>query len=215
MGKTFWAIIAVIVIIFGGIVVFNKKDTGPTDTGNATPTSHITGQGSTGVTLVEYGDFECPACGKFYPLIEQVKEKYKNKIFFQFRHLPLVQLHPNAFAAARAAEAASKQGKFWEMYNLLYQNQQAWSSLSDASPTFEGYATQLGLNVTQFKTDAASAAINSTINADIKEFDKTKAARSTPTFFLDGKKIQAGTLEDFSELIDEAIKNKTSSQQNQ
>ncbi len=211
MGKTFWAIIAVIVIIFGGIVVFNKKDTGTVNNaGGGTPTSHITGAGSSGVTLVEYGDFECSACGRFYPLVEQVKEKYKDKIFFQFRHLPLVQLHPNAFAAARAAEAAGKQGKFWEMYSLLYQNQESWSGVSNATSTFEGYATQLGLNVTQFKTDAASAATNSAINADMNEFNKTKEPRSTPTFFLDGKKIQAGTLEDFSKLIDEAIKNKSS-----
>lgn len=215
MGKTFWAIIAVIVIIFGGIVVFNKKDTGTTDTGNAKPTSHIIGQGSTGVTLVEYGDFECVACGRFYPLVEQIKEKYKDKIFFQYRHLPLIQIHPNAFAAARAAEAAGKQGKFWEMYSLLFENQQAWTGASDASPTFEGYAGQLGLNLAEFRADVASAETNRIINADIKEFDKTKEQRSTPTFFLEGKKIEAATLDDFSRLIDEAIKNKTSTQQNQ
>ncbi len=208
MGKTFWAIIAVIVIIFGGIVVFNKKDSGPTSTA-AAPTHNVMGGGSTGVTLVEYGDFECSACGKFYPLVEQVKEKYKDKIFFQFRNLPLVTLHPNAFAAARAAEAASKQGKFWEMYNVLYRNQLSWAATSNATATFETYATQLNLKLPQFRTDVASSVTNDIINADINEFKKTKEPMSTPTFFLDGKKIQAASLDEFSQLIDEAIKNKT------
>lgn len=204
MNKSFWAIIAIIVVIFGGIIAFSK-DKSDTPSGDARPTNHITGEGKTGVTLVEYGDFECPACGQYYPLVEQVKEKYKDQIFFQFRHLPLLEVHPNAFAASRAAEAASSQSKFWEMYNLLYQNQTTWAQSSNVTTVFEQYASQLGLNVEQFKTDAASSTTNDAINADIAEFNKTKERKSTPTFFLDGKKIQATTLDEFSKLIDEAI----------
>lgn len=211
MSKTFWAIIAIIILVFAGIVVFNKKDNPATNT-NAEPTNHVVGAGTTGVTLVEYGDFQCPYCSTFYPLIEQVKAKYGDQITFQFRHLPLMQIHPNALAAARAAEAASNQGKFWEMYDLLFQNQSAWSQNSDAKPVFEQYAAQLGLNMPQFRDDAASAATNDTIQADIEEFKKTKEPMSTPTFFLDGKKISATSLEEFSQLIDEAIAAK---QQNQ
>lgn len=214
MSKTFWAIIAIIVIIFGGIVVLNKKDD-TTSTANVQPTNHVTGENTTGVTLVEYGDFECPACGRYYPLVEQVKEKYKDKIAFQFRHLPLVQIHKNALAAARAAEAAANQGKFWDMYNLLFQNQSAWAQSSDAKPVFEQYATQLGLNMQKFREDMASSETNARINADINEFKKTKESMSTPTFFLDGKKITAGTLEDFSKLIDDAIAAKQPAEQNQ
>lgn len=183
--------------------MLNKDANAPS--GNAKPTSHIMGKGTSGVTLVEYGDFECSACGSYYPLVEQVKEKYKDQIFFQFRNLPLLQLHPNAFAAARAAEAASKQDKFWEMYNLLYQNQKSWALGNDAKTIFEQYASQLGLNLDKFKIDAASSEVNDIINADISEFKKTKETMSTPTFFLDGKKIQPASLEDFSKLIDAAI----------
>lgn len=204
MNKTFWAIIAVIVVIFGGIIVFSKDKT-EAPSSNAKPTSHIIGEGKSGVTLVEYGDFECSACGQYYPLVEQVKEKYKDQIFFQFRNLPLLQIHQNAFASARAAEAADKQGKFWEMYNLLYQNQTTWVQSSNVNGVFEQYATQLGLNVEKFKKDAASPEVNGIINADIAEFKKTKEQMSTPTFFLEGKKIQAASLEEFSKLIDEAI----------
>jgi protein-disulfide isomerase len=208
MSKTFWAIIAVIILIFVGIVVF-KDDKAAAPTGSAKPTSHLFGQGTSGVTLVEYGDYQCQFCAQYHPLVNAVKEKYKEQIHFQYRNLPLLQVHKNAFAAARAAEAADKQGKFWEMYDLLFQNQSAWSESSTASTTFEQYAAQLSLNVTQFKKDASSAAVNDIINADINEFKKTKEAMSTPTFFLEGKKVQPKSVDEFSKLIDEAIKAKS------
>ncbi len=204
MSKTFWAVIAIIVIIFGGIIVLNKNKDQASST-NAKPTSHLIGSTASGVTLVEYADYQCPFCGQFFPLVKQVAEKYKDQIQFQYRNLPLIQVHQNAMAAARAAEAADKQGKFWEMHDLIYQNQASWSQSNKASSIFEQYATQLGLNLAQFKTDAASSAINDIINADINEFEKTKEPVSTPTFFLDGKKIQATSLDEFSKLIDAEI----------
>lgn len=208
MNKTFWAIIAIIVIIFGGIIVADKNKDNSTGSGGAKPTNHVMGEGKSGVRLVEYGDFECSFCGQYYPLVEQVKEKYKEKIVFQFRHLPLVTAHRNALAAARAAEAAHKQGKFWEMYSLLFQNQATWSKSDDATNSFEQYATQLGLDVTKFKADAASTEVNAIVNADINEFKKTKERMGTPTFFLDGKVIKPKSVDEFSKFIDEAIKNK-------
>lgn len=206
----FWAIIAAIALLFVGLVAFTGDDAKAPSGGNNTSkaTNHVSGSNSTGVRLVEYGDFECEFCGRYYPLVEQVKEKYKDKIEFQFRNLPLIQIHKNAFAAARAAEAADKQGKYWEMYNLLFQNQTSWASAEDAKPIFEQYATQLGLNIEKFRTDAASTTTNEIINADIAEFKKTKEQMSTPTFFLDGKKIEPKSVDEFSKLIDEAIKAK-------
>lgn len=205
MSKTFWIIIAAIVVIFGGIILFNDKEAGAPDSNGAAPTSHIIGGGKTGVTLMEYGDFECSVCGEYYPLVKQVTEKYKDQIYFQFRNLPLQEIHQNAFAAARAAEAADKQGKYWEMYDMLFQNQAAWAQKSNAKTVFEQYAGQLGLNVEQFKADAASAQVNDLINADLAEFKKTGAEKETPTFFVDGKEIEPRSMEDFSKAIDEAI----------
>jgi len=97
------------------------------------------------------------------------------------------------------------------MHDLIFQNQSVWSERDDAIKIFEQYATQLGLNLSQFKQDAASSAINDVINADINEFKKTKERMSTPTFFLDGKKIDPRSLEDFSKLIDAAIAAKKTS----
>ncbi|HTH71950.1 MAG TPA: thioredoxin domain-containing protein [Candidatus Pristimantibacillus sp.] len=205
MSKTFWAAIAAIIVIFGGIVALSNRHSNTATNSNAKPTNHLFGEGTTGVKLVEYGDYQCPFCGQYYPIVEQVKEKYKTQVTFQFRNLPLLQVHQNAFAAARAAEAASLQGKFWEMYSLLYQNQQSWSSTTAATSIFEQYASQLKLNLDQYKKDFASSQVNDTINADIAEFNKTKETMSTPTFFLDGKKVQPTSVDEFSKLIDAEI----------
>ncbi len=204
MSKGFWAIIAIIVVVFTGIVVFNK-DQKEASTTNAQPTNHVIGEGKSGVTLVEYADFECSYCGQYFPIVQEVKEKYKDQISFQFRHLPLVQVHSNALAASRAAEAAAKQGKFWEMHDIIFQNQSAWTQRSDASSVFVEYAAQLNLDMEKFKADVASSETNNIINADIAEFKKTKESMSTPTFFLDGKLIKPTSLDDFNKLIDEAI----------
>jgi protein-disulfide isomerase len=204
MSKGFWAIVGIIIVIFGGILLFKGDEAGAPSNGAAV-SNHVTGENAKGVVLVEYADFQCPFCGQYYPLVKQVTEKYKADIALQFRHLPLSQNHKNAFAAARAAEAAGLQNKFWEMYDLLFQNQAAWSDSNTARSIFEGYAQQIGLNMEQFKTDFASKKVNDTINADVAEFKKTGEQISTPTFFLNGTKIKPTSLEEFSELIDAEI----------
>ncbi|HUC89558.1 MAG TPA: thioredoxin domain-containing protein [Patescibacteria group bacterium] len=211
MNKTFWAIIAIIVIVFGGILFFKHNNTSTTNSSSSNsssqPTSHTTGQGKSGITLVEYGDYQCPFCGEIFPIVNQVVQKYNEQITYQFRNLPLIQIHQNAFAAARAAEAAGKQNKYWEMHDWIYQNQSAWSSAGNVQAIFSSYAQQLGINVDQFKKDFASAAVNDSINADINAFKKTGQDMATPTFFLDGKKISPTptSVDDFSKLIDAKI----------
>lgn len=208
MDKRFWAVIVVIVVIFGGVLWFKSmhKTNAP---GNATPTNHTEGTNTKDVTLLEYGDYECPACEQFYPVVKQVAQKYSSEITYQFRNLPLTTIHQNAFAGARAAEAAALQGKFWEMHDALYDNQTAWASSSNPKTFFDQYAQQIGLNVTTFDKDYASSRVNDTINADISAFNKTGAEMQTPTFFLDGKQIQPGpTVDAFSKLIDAEIAKK-------
>lgn len=211
MGSRFGVILAAIVAIFVGVLVFNGNDAKAPKDGNGNPiqaTNHVRGEGKKSVTLVEYGDFECPACGGYYPIVEQLFEKYKDDITFQFRNFPLAQIHRHAMLAHRSAEAAGNQNKFWEMYNLLYQNQTTWSGTSDPTSTFRSYAESLGLDMNKYEADVKSAATNDIINADIAAGQKL-GANSTPTFILDGKKIDnPRDLDAFSKLIDEAIKAK-------
>lgn len=213
MSKRFVIVLLVCVLgLVGVYVATSKKDStggggsGKSDTSKLS--NHVFGENAKKVTLVEYGDFQCPACGSYFPILKQLKTKYEKDIQFQFRNFPLSQIHQNARASSRAAEAAAKQGKFWEMHDILYDQQQSWSSNSNVVPIFEGFAKQLGLNVEQYKTDYAGTEVNDIINADYAEGVKL-GVNSTPTFILQGKKIEKNpqSYDDFAKLIDEAIKN--------
>lgn len=215
MEKRFWAIIGVITVVFVGILWFSGKQEEKKAGPNAgQPTSHIKGNTNSKVTFVEYGDFQCPVCGGYYPTVSQVLEQYQDKVKFQFRHLPLSQAHRFAFAASRAAQAASEQGKFWEMYDQLFMNQQSWSQAPKPEEMFKQYASQIGLDATKYQADFSSEKTNRAINADIEAFKATGSALATPTFFLNGKKIELKQLTDskgnpdikqFSKLLDEAL----------
>lgn len=210
--RFFITVIAVILLFVGAFALTKHKNNGGSNSGNTSvaPTNHTQGSDKTGVVLIEYGDFQCPACGQYYPIVKEVKEKYKDQIIFQFRNFPLVQIHQNAFVAARAAEAASKQKKFWEMHDLLYENQQTWGAATSPNSFFANYAKQLNLDTTKFQQDMATSEVNDLINADIAEGQKI-GANSTPTFVLNGKKVETNprSIEEFYKLIDDAIAQKT------
>lgn len=216
MSKGFWAVILIIVVALGGVFLLTNHSNTTSGSDNGKPTNHVEGSAKTGVKLVEYGDYECPYCGQFYSIVKQVASQYNDQIQFQFRNLPLTSIHKNAFAGARAAEAAALQGKFWQMHDTLYENQDpngasGWvASDNPLDDYFVKFAQQIGLNVTQFKTDFASNKVNDAINADLAAFKKTGAEQATPTFFLDGKQIHPGyDVGDFQKAIDAEIKAKT------
>lgn len=214
MSKRFLIILVVLVAVFGGFLWYSKAKENAKKSGTGQVTNHVQGAGNKHVTLVEYGDFQCPACGAYYPTIEEIRQKYGDDITFQFRNFPLVQIHQHAMAGHRAAEAAAKQGKFFEMYNQLYANQKVWSASNDPTSFLEQYASQIGLNMDQFKADYSSSSVNDTINADVKA-GQALGINSTPTFFLNGKKLDPlpdRTVEAFSKVIDEAIKNASNTQ---
>ena len=222
MDKRFLAILAVIVVAFAGVIVINNhkknatQNSSTTSASSAGATNHIEGNAASKVTLVEYGDYECPVCEAYYPAVQQVQQKYNATVKFQFRNLPLSSIHPNALAGARAAEAADMQGKFWGMHDALYNssNWQQWSTSSDPQPYFTQYATSLGLNVTKFNSDYKSIAVNDRIQADLGEFGKTGQQEATPTFFLNGQYISNASLVDnngpsaaaFGKVLDAALK---------
>lgn len=216
MSKRFLSVIAVIIVVFVGVLLLTNHSN---SSASGTLTEHKEGLGKTGVTLVEYGDFQCPYCGQYYPIVSQVVQKYYNQITFQFRNFPLTSIHPNAFAGARAAEAAGLLGKYWQMHNLLYETNieyynsnataNSWISSSDPLTYFDQFAKQLGLNVTKFNQAYNSARVNNLIEADMAEGNKL-GVNATPTFFLDGKQIVPNeTLASFEKYINAAIAQKT------
>lgn len=212
MSKQFWGVLIIIALIFVGIFIFsgNKNGTATTSNSKAKPTEHIEGLGQSGVTLVEYGDYECPYCEEYFPIVQQVQQQFNNQIFFQFRNFPLTSIHPNAFAGARAAEAAALQGKFWQMHDALYtsSNWEVWSTSSDPTNYFNQYAQEIGLNLATFKQDFASTAVNNSVNADMTAGNNLNV-QGTPSFFLDGKQIQPNpTVASFAGYITAAIAQK-------
>lgn len=208
MDKRFLAVVGAIIIIFVGFLVLRGEEKAGAPQTDAKPSNHTKGEGAAKVTLVEYGDFQCPACKQYEPMVQEITTKYANDITFQFRNFPLVSIHPNAFAASRAAEAAGKQDKFWEMHDKLYDGQDDWKEATPPNKIFEMYASQLGLNIEKYKSDFKSTAVNDTINADLAAGGKLDIT-GTPGFVIDGKKIEnPSSIDEFSKLIDAAIAKK-------
>ena len=211
MTQKSWIIFgAVVVILFGGLIYLSSKNSidvskintnsvlGATkDSGNTA--DHVFGKRDSKVLLIEYGDYQCPGCGGAYPQLKTVSEKYKDKIAFVFRNYPLTSLHPNARAAAAAAEAAGQLGKYWEMHNILYENQSSWENASgtDRTDIFADYAKQVGLNEQDFRNALTkqNKRINQKINFDMA-LGKKDGVTGTPTVLLDGKKLTDGQTND-------------------
>lgn len=210
MSKQFLAILAaVIIVLIGVFALTGNKSSNDSKSASGTPTNHVQGEGKSGVTLVEYGDYECPYCGEYYPIVKQVQAEFNDQITFQFRNFPLTSIHQNAFAAARAAEAAGLQDKFWQMHDALYQNQNQWAQASNPTQYFNQYAQQIGLNDTQFKKDYPSTKVNDLINADMAAGNKL-GINATPTFLLDGKQINvSASASSFETQIKDAIAKKS------
>ncbi|MBI2647773.1 MAG: DsbA family protein [Candidatus Wildermuthbacteria bacterium] len=157
------------------------------------------------VTLVEYADFQCPACSTYAPLVGKIAEEFKDEVRVVFRHFPLRQIHSNADEASRAAHAAFLQGRFWEMHDRLFQEQRAWSASKDPTGLFDAYARDLGLNEEQFKNDISSDATRAKIEADVQSGFQARVP-GTPTFFLQGRMMQnPKNYEDFRSRIQTAL----------
>jgi len=160
------------------------------------------------ITLIEYGDFECPACGAYFPMVQQLVANYSSTVLFVFRNFPLYQAHPDAGISAQAAEAAGLQGKYWQMNNLLYEKQSEWSSISPdqvVSQFFDGYAQSLGLNVNTFNADISSSTVMNKIQADVNGGTSAQIDH-TPTFFVNLTQIQnPASYAAFASVLDQAL----------
>tara|TARA_Y100001949_G_scaffold176657_1_gene191282 strand:+ start:6547 stop:7176 length:630 start_codon:yes stop_codon:yes gene_type:complete len=205
MNKRFIIVLAAIIVGFVAIVLLSRS--AGTDDVTTTGSSNVYGNLNSKVTLTEYVDFQCEACYAFYPTVKEVKEKYKDTVKFEIKYFPISSSHSNALAAAAAAQAAAKQGKFFEMHDMLFERQKSWENMStERTATFESYAKEIGLDIAQYNTDLASAETKAIINADLAEVKKL-GGDGTPTFALNGKKIEnpANTVEAISRVLDDAL----------
>lgn len=165
----------------------------------------ITGNRDGKITMVEYSDLQCPACKSYQPLVRGAL-KNNPEIKLVYRHFPLRSIHKNAQLAAQAAEAAGIQGKFFEMHDKLFENQELWASDKDPMKKFEIYAKEIGIDVDKFKEDTESNQIRDLVEEDYRSGMDLRV-NSTPTFYVNGKKISnPKSKEDFFKLIENASK---------
>jgi len=215
----FWLSFAIVLalIIWGLVVALNKPlEPPPPKLGTPAPITsadHVSSATSTAVTLVEYSDFQCPACQTYYPLVTRLLAEASTTVRLVYRHFPLNDIgpngkviHPNALLAAQASEAAAKQGKFWEMYTILFDKHVEWTELSDPHTVFERYASDLGLDSARFKTDIDAAETKSYVLSQ-KQEGSSISVNSTPTFFVNGKGIaNPQNYEQFKSIIEAAAR---------
>lgn len=155
------------------------------------------------VNIVEFSDYECPACAAANPIIKQVVNDYQGKVNFYYRHFPLPQ-HKNAQKAAALAEAAGEQGKFWQMHDLLFGKQDEWIKPSDTMALFLNYAQQLDLEQEKLKKDMESEKLTNRIKRDLNDATSL-SLNATPTFFVNGEKMESFAYETFKNKIDSEL----------
>jgi len=200
----FWKIVALaVVVLIGASVVYSQNASEKANEGVVIE-PHIKGNPDAKVTLVEYSDFECPACAQFSPYIKELINEYGDSLRLEYRHFPLINIHANAVPAARAAEAAAQQGKFWEMHDKLFENQGAWTRSSSPASAFNKYAEEIGLDMEKFKLHLNSSIITDSINESFNDA-REQGFTGTPSFLLNGEKMQFTTFEEFKAAIVAAI----------
>ena len=221
-GRTWAVFIVIVVAVIGGMVYMARQDKlDVSDVGkdkaagvlaaedrNGNIEEHVLGKKDAKVVIVEYGDYQCPGCSTAAPKAKAVAEKYKDNVALIFRNFPIATIHPNARAAAASAEAAGFQGKFWEMHDLIYANQDTWSqaSTNDRTEIFLGYARQIGLKEEQFKEGLSDARITKKINFDVA-IARTQGVTGTPTFYINGELVESTNDADYLEnAVKEALK---------
>jgi protein-disulfide isomerase len=168
---------------------------------------HIKGNPEGSIIIIEYLDFECPACAAYAPVIHALRAEFSDDVRIVARYFPL-SMHKNGFSSARAVEAAARQGKYWEMYDILLSHQKEWGGKTrEDQALFEKYAVAIGLDVEKFKNDVFDPVLAERIKRDIISGEQL-GIRGTPSFFLNGKEIHPRTIEELRGLII-SKKNKT------
>ncbi len=210
-----WIFTGIIVLLTVGLIVLIfAYGNGSSGTAKETTVPALTqedwthGPNDAKVSIIEYGDFQCPACAAYYPLFLELENYYKDKsVIFAFRNFPLYQVHKNAEISAKASEAAGLQGKYWEMHDKLYKDQISWGDAPQkkAMEQFDDYAKSLNLDLDKLHKDMESASVKNKIEKDVKSASDAFVDH-TPTFFINLKQIKNPTsLDEFKKIIDDAL----------
>lgn len=207
--KVLTGILVLVVAGMIGLFVMANKGSKSADTTKADPAVLVRSDsnkiGTGKIQVVEFGDYQCPACGTTAPVIKQLLGAYSDKITLVFRNFPLAQ-HKNSTTSAEAAESAGAQGKYWEMYDKLYATQAEWSNLADPSDKFAEYAMALGLDGAKVKDAVKNQTYKTKIDKDTAD-GTTLQVNSTPTIYIDGKVMTAHDYNSLRDAVEAALKN--------
>ena len=143
---------------------------------------HVYGNPGAGLLLVEYGDFQCPHCGRAYPIVKRINERFSDRLKFVFRNFPLIKIHPQAKLASIAAESAALQGKFWEMHNVLFEHQRNLTRVAILD-----YATSMGLDIALFSAGLDNEALHKKVDKHFMSGLRS-GVNATPSFFINGER---------------------------
>ena len=218
MSKKFWIFFAVLVVgVLGFAVVQSKSKAEPKrkiENPKIVQTDdHIRGKVDSKVYFIEYADFECPACNSWEPELQKIEAEYGDRVAFIFRNFPITSAHVNALAAARTAEAANLQGKFWEMHDLLFSKYNEWKGDNkSAQGKFESYAEELGLDMDQFRQDYKSEAVLDRVNSDAAAASEL-GVTATPTFFVNGELLELKNVTEGAPILRKTLDEKLGSEQ--
>lgn len=187
------AAVLIVALVGGWLVLRSRRGAEPFTPGagspSASPDLHNLLAGDRVITLEEFGDYQCPPCGQLHPTLKKLKQELGPNLNFIFRNLPLSSIHKNALAAAQAAEAARTQGHFWEMHDLLYENQSLWSEDVNPRPIFLKFAGDLGLDTQRFARDLEDKQVLLRIDVD-KEAAASRGINGTPTVVIEGRVLR-------------------------
>jgi protein-disulfide isomerase len=206
-------VIVLAVGVAAGAAVFLSRNADSSPENAASPTHvevkggvHFRGPERPQLTLVEFGDYQCPSCGAYHPFVKEILSRYPQKLRLEFHHYPLISIHPNSMAAAIAAEAAGEQGHYWEMHDALFEHQQEWAGSPNAQEQFVSLAGRLGMDTNKFTQSMKSPVLQERILKDVAQAQDLKV-QAVPTFFINGEQTHIKlSMEDFVQVIEDHLR---------
>jgi protein-disulfide isomerase len=212
-------IVLAVVVAGAAAMYFSRRSAEVTNTSDSSPSAplqstgggHFRGPENARITLVEFGDYQCPSCKAFHPVVQELLSRYPQQVRLEFHHYPLISIHPNSMAASLAVEAAGEQGKYWEMHDLVFELQDQWSRSPNPEPDFLAMAARLGLNQNSFMQSMRSPQLQDRVLQDVVRA-RDSQVEAVPTFFIDGKKMSIPlSITAFVDIIEMQLQNQSSS----